>query len=339
MKACIFRLLLLLTTVCFGSTCFGSCFSIFPVSLVNGKNNFRIKDLRRIAAKISDPKITELGWDFIKGRIKRSFIETDEFETTKEQRPSKKMTYRVVRTNRTNGIEKIRDGIKDAEVERTWIFLPMQEIWVDVTMLAQKDRVFPDLSLVEALQQGFGAIEVYHSHPPKVLETVYRERTDIALHGLPSLIAGALPSSGDLVGSAIFVAENPGKPIISGIIHTYGVTTYAPTRRFHLQAAQDPSVINIEYPDVGSIEARSLVDAARLTRNSLQPTNFRNGVRLLLRKMQILSRFIDFDREESGRISPFEEIRESDFAFGMEFFLPGEFAEIDTWARAITPNN
>jgi hypothetical protein len=154
-------------------------------------------------------------------------VEEGQFRLGGTPTPSNNMTFPIVKRDRARGIEEIAAGIKHSNEEHSWVYIPQKHLWVDTTLYVEERSVYQDPILIEALQETFGAVEVFHSHPPKITAAVEAERT----FGMPHVVTGALPTIDDLSTLTRSAwGSDRSIPKISGVIHPLGVTYYLPTK-------------------------------------------------------------------------------------------------------------
>ncbi len=133
-----------------------------------------------------------VGNHVVEGFINRRFIKENQIRVGGEPTPSNNMEFTIVKRDRTSGIREIAGALNDSSEGRSWVYIPSKGLWVDTTIAVESKGLYADPVLIAALQNEYGHVEVFHSHPPAITALVKSERG----FKMPYLVSGALPTVG-----------------------------------------------------------------------------------------------------------------------------------------------
>jgi hypothetical protein len=180
---------------------------------------------------------TQLSKRRVMSEIDRRLEIADQLLVDGPVRMSPRATYRIVAKNRSEGLEEIITQSAQAELEHSWAFVPNENIWVDITLETEEFGVYEDDVWVEHLRDFFGRIEIYHTHPKKMLERIALTRPHVRF---PCCVSGALPTETDLKTLRERIRERPNFAYIEAVVHEYGVSYAVPTAALRAFAGDFP---------------------------------------------------------------------------------------------------
>jgi len=136
--------------------------------------------------------------------------------------------------SRRKGLDAIRTGFIGAHEEHAWIYVPLIGAWIDDTTEVEDGGVAADPFLRTLLMRGYGEIEVFHTHPDGLFQSLHEQGR------LPDTwpIIAAIPSRGDQFGAAMLEDHaGPTARLVSHVISRFGVTSYRRTDVFRFDDA------------------------------------------------------------------------------------------------------
>ncbi len=262
------------------------------------------ESLNRFMEKHGEPEARQFGEITIQGKIERKFTLDESFVVDGALAPSKTVQYRITPRSRQAGLLELWLLSRSSKNEHAWAYIADRNVWVDVTMATSNHGVLQDGELVAALRNTFGKVEVYHSHPVAVLESIYNSRTDISVRTIE--VAGSIPTFSDLnniLGRTWSYREHAH---VEGIIGPLGVTMFAPHKNSYLSRAGPPMV------DIANIDSKSIMESG-----------------LSLEKQA--AELARVQHVEHNQIQFFNGDEDAQ-AFNIKFFTTREFGEIGNWS-------
>jgi len=280
-----------------------------PIALMNlVKNSLFVKDkdIRELNLLLSKFKYRSntgmlIGDHLVEGFVNRLFVKSDALTADGDPTPSNNLKFSVVRGDRDFGIREIARRTMTVNEEHGWAFIQSKNLWIDLTLAVEEKRIYFDPILIQALQEKYRAIEVYHSHPLKITSEVQRERN----FKMNALVSGAMPTVTDLMTLTHYAWNlDRSVPQIEGIIHPLGVTYYMPTLDLLTSRAGPP------LKDIGNYE---YIDTSKLPHQ------------------QAISTLLSL-QEDGNRIQRFDGSREPR-GFKMKFFALDELPSVNEWLK------
>lgn len=129
-------------------------------------------------------------------------------------------------TSTQEGLIDIGTTIQTETSERTWIHLPTLGLWIDDSYERDIESVSGDAPLRHALANLVSEINLIHTHPDKSLRDLFVQKKRAADY----LLHGALPTTGDLIGLTLMVANgNRSCRWVENVVSHYGVSSFEMT--------------------------------------------------------------------------------------------------------------
>lgn len=190
---------------------------------VNGEARRRYHELNEITGTSSSatkylPRLALRAWS----EYPYNFTEDDEFYGK-----TAKSFGRVIFANRDEGLKAIHSEIQNQSKEHSWLYVPGENIWLDVATKSHNTSVETDRDLEVYLSHLFPEIQPLHTHPDKVMHGISQEHFSDSVTEENYLIAAAVPSSNDLIGALQMTCRSALETVITnGVVGHYGFTTY-----------------------------------------------------------------------------------------------------------------
>jgi len=129
----------------------------------------------------------------------------------------------LIKASRDEGIQSIAHGLADDVTENAWIFIPEKELWINDAMSRNFDTCSGDPYLRRFLSYIFPQVELVHTHPDKMLETLFRK----GMYSQHYFIQGACPTTYDLLSLTMqHINSNHSSRMIGRVISHYGYCDY-----------------------------------------------------------------------------------------------------------------
>ncbi len=129
----------------------------------------------------------------------------------------------VINLSREEGIRQIAQGLANYRTENTWIYVPEIKLWINDAVKRSVETCGSDQYLRTFLSHLFPQIELVHTHPDKMLESLFQKK----MYSEHYLIQGAGATCDDLVSlTTQHSISNRKARIIGRVISHYGFCDY-----------------------------------------------------------------------------------------------------------------
>ncbi|MCB9839891.1 hypothetical protein H6794_03485 [Candidatus Nomurabacteria bacterium] len=132
---------------------------------------------------------------------------------------------RIIKRGRREGLEEIHATIENTDKEHSWLFIPSDSLWVDITLESDETSVKPDPYAQIFLSHIYTEVEFIHTHPDATVRNLAVWQP--WYYSDNYLLEAAQPSGTDLTYHSQMVARtSPDSRQVSTIVSHFGITSF-----------------------------------------------------------------------------------------------------------------